>query len=93
MLTLGFIKMSLSVRDNAFSFMLMRKDSNLFLKLKSQSTELDNKNLPLNNMQIICKQNLTGALHDPDFEECQVKGTVYWQKKIELKAILNILYS
>lgn len=44
MLTLGFIKMILSIRDNAFSFMLMRKDSNLFLKLKSQSTELDNKN-------------------------------------------------
>lgn len=36
--------MSLSVRDNAFSFMLMRKESNLCLKLRSQSTELDNKN-------------------------------------------------
>lgn len=48
-------------------------------------------NLPLNNIQIICKQNLTGALHDPDFEECQVKGTVYWQKKIELKAISSFI--
>lgn len=36
--------MSLSVRYNAFSFMLMRKESYLCLKLRSQNTELDNKN-------------------------------------------------
>lgn len=44
-------------------------------------------NLSFNDIQITCKQNLTDTLHDPAFKECQVKATVYLQKKVELKTI------
>lgn len=36
--------MSSSVRNNAFNFRLMKKEFTMCLKLRSQITELDNKN-------------------------------------------------
>lgn len=36
--------MDSSVRNNAFNFMLMKKEFTMCLKLRSQITELDNKN-------------------------------------------------
>lgn len=41
MLILFFIKIGILERGNVFSFMLMRKDSNMYLKLRGQSNKLD----------------------------------------------------
>lgn len=42
MLIVFFIKIGILERGNVFRFMLMRKDSNMYLKLRGQSDKLDN---------------------------------------------------